>query len=73
MNKVPGKSYEYWPHCFYFAIFDGHGGTGCANFLRDNLHTYIVDSEYFPKDPKKALYAGIIKAENEFLKLSNEE
>lgn len=22
----------------YFAIFDGHGGQGCSDFLRDNLH-----------------------------------
>lgn len=22
----------------YFAIFDGHGGSGCAEFLKDNMH-----------------------------------
>lgn len=22
----------------YYAVFDGHGGPHCANFLRDNLH-----------------------------------
>ena len=22
----------------YYAVFDGHGGPDCANFLRDNLH-----------------------------------
>lgn len=26
---------------FYYGIFDGHGGASCAEFLRDNLHTYI--------------------------------
>ena len=26
----------------FFAIFDGHGGQGCAEFLRDNLHNYIA-------------------------------
>jgi serine/threonine protein phosphatase PrpC len=26
----------------YFAIFDGHGGHGCAEFLRDNLHNIIA-------------------------------
>ncbi len=22
----------------YYAVFDGHGGADCAQFLRDNLH-----------------------------------
>ena len=26
----------------FFAIFDGHGGQGCAEFLRDNLHNMIA-------------------------------
>lgn len=25
----------------YYAVFDGHGGPDCANFLRDNLHLEI--------------------------------
>ena len=27
----------------FFAIFDGHGGHGCAEFLRDNLHNIIAN------------------------------
>ena len=26
----------------FFAIFDGHGGSVCAEFLRDNLHTLVA-------------------------------
>ena len=26
----------------FFAVFDGHGGHTCAEFLRDNLHTFIA-------------------------------
>jgi len=29
------------PQVFYFAVFDGHGGTECSDFLRDELHGYI--------------------------------
>ncbi|KAJ9133541.1 Protein serine/threonine phosphatase 2C [Pleurostoma richardsiae] len=29
------------PQIFYFGVFDGHGGTQCSDFLRDELHSYI--------------------------------
>ena len=32
------------PQVFYFGVFDGHGGSQCAEFLRDRLHTYMEDS-----------------------------
>jgi hypothetical protein len=30
-----------WPVCHMFSIFDGHGGTACADFLRDQLHKFV--------------------------------
>ncbi|KAI0407993.1 phosphatase 2C-like domain-containing protein [Xylaria palmicola] len=32
------------PQIFYFAVFDGHGGTQCSDFLRDELHGYIEEA-----------------------------
>ena len=32
------KILEVWPRCSFFAIYDGHGGALCADFLRDQLH-----------------------------------
>ena len=29
--------------CHFFAIFDGHGGKGCASFLKENLHKNIAE------------------------------
>lgn len=29
------------PQIFYFGVFDGHGGSECSEFLRDELHGYI--------------------------------
>ena len=30
-----------WPKCSFFGMYDGHGGVGCADFLRDNLHKFV--------------------------------
>ena len=30
-----------WPYCSFFAIYDGHGGDKCAEYLRDNLHLKV--------------------------------
>jgi protein phosphatase PTC6 len=32
------------PQIFYFGIFDGHGGSQCSEFLRDELHGYIEEA-----------------------------
>lgn len=33
--KPKFKSVAIWPRCSFFAIYDGHGGATCADFLRD--------------------------------------
>lgn len=30
-----------WPFCSFFGIYDGHNGTLCADFLKDNLHNFV--------------------------------
>jgi protein phosphatase 2C family protein 2/3 len=57
-----------WPKCAFFGVYDGHCGSACAEFLRDNLHKFILRDKHFPASPKDALREGILKAENEFLK-----
>lgn len=34
------------PQVFYFGVFDGHGGTECSGFLREQLHEYIEDAAH---------------------------
>jgi hypothetical protein len=43
LNIVKPNTYKgtYWPSCSFFAVFDGHGGPKCADFLKDNLHNYV--------------------------------
>ena len=56
----------YWPKCSFIALYDGKFGRTCSNFLRDELHTYIIKNKNFPIDPKKAIYEGFLNAEKDF-------
>ena len=56
-----------WLKCSFFAIYDGHGGNMCADYLKDHLHQLIINQDCFPKDPKKALRLGCKQAEDEFI------
>ena len=44
------------PNISYFAIYDGHAGNSCSNFLQENLHQYLFDSDFFPLYPLQATY-----------------
>jgi hypothetical protein len=39
--KPPSRKNENWPKVSFFGIFDGHGGTKCSDFLKENLHHYV--------------------------------
>ena len=36
MTKPENYTKKYWPKISYFGIYDGHGGSKCADFLRDS-------------------------------------
>ena len=57
-----------WPKISYFAIFDGHGGNKCAEYLRDNLLKFIIENKNFPSNINLSIKEAIYKADNEFLK-----
>ena len=57
-----------WPNCSFFGLYDGHGGSRACDFLRDNLHKYIINDKYFPSNPQKAIANGFIYAEKLFFK-----
>ena len=50
----------------YFAIYDGHGGDKCCNFLQHNLHSYFLKSEYLISNPLKAIGDAYNKADLAF-------
>ena len=61
-----------WPLCSFFGVYDGHGGTPCADFLRDNLHQYVIQDKNFPKNPVEALRRGFEEAEKTFKELAQQ-
>ena len=61
---------ENWPKCSYFGVYDGHGGAACADFLRDNLHQFVIREPDFPWNPYEALRKGFEAAEKSFLDLA---
>ena len=67
MNKPQNYNKQYWPKTSFFGIYDGHGGSKCADFLRDSLHKLIFNDENYPENVSEAIKNGFLKAENEFL------
>ena len=68
MNKPNTyKSALPWPKISYFAIFDGHAGNKCAEYLRENLLKLICSNAYFPENIPEAIRFGFEKADEEFL------
>ena len=67
MNKPKNYNKKKWPKISFFGIYDGHGGEGCSEYLRDNLHKLICSDENFPENVTKSIKNGYLKAEKDFI------
>ena len=68
MNKLTNyKSNIPWPKISYFAIFDGHAGNKCAEYLRENLLRLICSNKFFPENIPEAIKYAFEKADEYFL------
>lgn len=65
--KPQSRENEDWPRCSFFGVYDGHGGAGCADYLRDSLHQFVIREPSFPWNPKEAIKEGFMKAEKKFM------
>lgn len=43
--KPASRKNENWPKVSFFGIYDGHGGTKCSDFLKENLHHYVNEDK----------------------------
>ena len=63
-------SWNRQPKISYFAIFDGHGGSKCSEFLKNNFHNYIFKNSFFPDKPMNAIYQAFKNCEKDFNNMS---
>lgn len=61
---------EQWPRLQIFGVFDGHGGSKCAEYLKDHLHNNIILQPEFPSNIPKAITKGSYKTEEDFLAIA---
>lgn len=59
-------------HCSLFAIYDGHGGAECCNYLKETFHSYIL-TNFDPKNAQECLKRSCIDLDDEFLKKARQE
>ena len=36
----------YWPKVSVFALYDGHGGCACADYLKEQLHQFVSGASH---------------------------
>ena len=68
IKKPASSKMKTWPKISFFGIFDGHGGEGCADFLKDNFLNYLSENKNFPFDIKLSLTETFEKIEEAFFK-----
>lgn len=47
-------------------VFDGHGGTDAAFFVRENILRFILEDTQFPSCAEKAIKSAFLKADHSF-------
>ncbi|KAK9944403.1 hypothetical protein M0R45_009973 [Rubus argutus] len=50
----------------FYGVFDGHGGTDAASFIRENILRFIVEDSHFPFCAKQAIKSAFLKADHAF-------
>jgi len=57
------------PITLFFAVYDGHGGTQASDYLRQCLHSNVVQHRDFETDIEKAIKEGFIETDRQFMQI----
>ena len=68
VKKPSSSKIKSWPKISYFAIFDGHGGEECSEFLKNNYLNYLIENKNFPFDIKISMIETCQIIEEDFFK-----
>jgi serine/threonine protein phosphatase PrpC len=60
------------PPTYYYAVFDGHGGSEAAEYARTHLHLNIAAAAGYKKKLKSAIVEGYRRTHEDFCKLAGE-
>ena len=72
-KKPNSENSNDWPKISFFGIYDGHAGNKCSEYLKNNLHNFIFNSNDFPNNPMKSIEQGFKTCENNFMKLIHDK
>lgn len=67
VSVVPRLSNEY-PDISLFAVYDGHGGQGCAEFLKESMPHFVARQPDLRTETARALTNAFKEAEEEFMR-----
>eukprot|EP00262_Sarcandra_glabra_P002719 TRINITY_DN13125_c0_g1_i1.p1 TRINITY_DN13125_c0_g1~~TRINITY_DN13125_c0_g1_i1.p1 ORF type:complete len:326 (+),score=40.88 TRINITY_DN13125_c0_g1_i1:125-979(+) len=60
----PGAGFP--PPGAFYGVFDGHGGSDAASFIRKNILKFIIEDAHFPSCVKKAIRSAFVNVDHAF-------
>ncbi|XP_077246916.1 putative protein phosphatase 2C 27 [Tasmannia lanceolata] len=61
-----GESMDFPSPGAFYGVYDGHGGSDAASFIRKNLLKFIIEDSQFPTCVEKAIKSAFVKADHAF-------
>jgi hypothetical protein len=73
ISSTSESPHEHSPLFAMFAVYDGHGGTEAAEFVKKTLHSKIASQASFGTDTEKAIRDGFLETDEDYMALANQK